>query len=55
MKLTYGKEGLIAFIERMFRGMSVSSRLDFNYYFTMRNNLKRLDEFVTAGTALKVI
>lgn len=37
VKLAYGKGGLIAFLERIFRGTGVADRQqEFNYYFALK-------------------
>jgi hypothetical protein len=43
VKLTYGKDGLVAFMERVFEGCYVQKRLDFNYYFALKSNLAYLE------------
>lgn len=43
-KLTYGKDGLIAFLERLFRGISTTARNEFQYYLALKNNLKLLEQ-----------
>jgi hypothetical protein len=43
-KLTYGKDGLIAFLERLFRGISTTARNEISYYTSLKKNLQLLEQ-----------
>ena len=45
VKLAYGKGGLIAFLERIFRGTGIAERQqDFNYYFALKAQLLEMEK-----------
>jgi hypothetical protein len=50
--LTYGKNGLLSFLERLFRGLGTSQRRQFTYYFSLKENLNHLEKDIEIDEAV---